>query len=66
LYDIRTKKVNKSEVAAHFNLIDHSVDDFNVCGLLNCANITERKLKESNLIHKLGTLVPLGLNREEF
>ena len=65
LADIRHNRYNKSEVARHFNLSDHSVINFNVCGLTYCANTVERKIKESNIIRKLGCMVPLGLNKEE-
>ena len=65
LADIRHNRYNKSEVARHFNLNDHSVLNFNVCGLTYCANTVERKIKESNIIGKLGCMVPLGLNKVE-
>ena len=65
LSDIKNKRVAKSDVAKHFNLNSHSIEDVNVCGLLYCNNTTERKQKEMNLIRNLGTLKPLGLNKEE-
>ena len=65
LSDIKNKRVAKSDVAKHFNLNSHSIENVNVCGLLYCNNTTERKQKEMNLIRNLGTLKPLGLNKEE-
>ena len=64
LSDIKNKRDAKSDVAKHFNLNSHTIEDVNVCGLLYCNNTTERKQKEMNLIRNLGTLKPLGLNKE--
>ena len=64
LSDIRLKRIVKSEVAKHFNYIHHSIQDVSVCGLLYCKDVVDRKQKEMNLIRSLGTLIPLGLNKE--
>ena len=50
LSDIKNNRVVKSDVAKHFNLNSHSIEDVNVCGLLYSNNTTEGKQKEMNLI----------------
>ena len=65
LNDINHKRIGKSEVARHFNSAQHTCDDANVVGLLHCKNIINRKLSEKNIINKLGTLVPLGMNKDD-
>jgi hypothetical protein len=65
LNDISHNRYNKSDVARHFNLSNHSLHDFNVCGLVYCNNTSDRKSIESNIIKKLGTFIPLGLNQQE-
>ena len=59
LSDIKNKRVVKSDVKSDVS------KHFSVCGLLYCNNTTERKQKEMNFIRSLGTLKPLGLNKEE-
>ena len=65
LYDIKHKRIEKSQVARHFNSAQHTCDDANVVGLLHCKNTINRKLSEKNIINKLGTLVPLGMNKDD-
>ena len=64
LRDIRNKTVGK-EVASHFNLPNHSLNDCAVSGILIEPNTKLRQIKEARLIQNLGTLVPTGLNRED-
>ena len=65
LNDIKHKRIEKSEIARHFNSAQHTCDDANVVGLLHCKNIINRKQYEKNIINKLGTLVPLGMNKDD-
>ena len=65
LNDIKHKHIVKSKVARHFNSAQHTCDDANVVGLLHCKNIINRKQSEKNIINKLGTLVPLGMNKDD-
>ena len=52
-------------VAEHFNSAGHSIFDIRVMGLWQCKGSTlDRKTLESNLIDKLGTQEPNGLNRK--
>lgn len=60
--DVKNRN-NRKEVALHFNSADHTPDDLGVFGVYYCKNQRERRLKESELIQRLGTLSPLGLNR---
>jgi hypothetical protein len=54
--------ITKSTVAQHYNLPNHSYTDMEVMGLLHVSNTNFRKIREKQLIQKLGTLIPLGLN----
>lgn len=51
-----------TEVARHFNKKDHSIDDMSVCILLKSQNTALRKKTEENLIKRLGSLDPCGMN----
>ena len=62
--DIRNKRIEKSEVAKHFNLVGHNTENVNIVGLLHCSNTFQRKQCEAKLISKLGTLVPFVMNKE--
>ncbi len=64
LADIRNAKVGK-EVASHFNQAGHTIDDVAVCGISYQPMISQRHIKEARLIRNIGTLVPLGMNRED-
>ena len=64
LGDVRHARPNK-EVAAHFNLPGHSLDDISVTGVLTRSEMIQRRLLETKLIRRLGTLLPQGMNREE-
>ena len=64
LSDIRVGNSNSS-VACHFNSGNHNIDHAVVSGMRHVANITTRRLKESQLIKSLGTLHPQGLNQED-
>jgi len=61
--DIRTGKIEKP-VASHFNLPDHSLKDLQVMRIekIRRDDVAQRKLRESNWICTLGTLVPSGMN----
>ena len=64
--DIRCKKTDKSDVAAHFCSSEHSlVDDFSIRAIHSIHDTHERTLFESKLIKRLGTLYPNGMNRED-
>ena len=64
LGDVRHARPNK-EVAAHFNLPGHSLDDISVTGVLTRSEMSQRRLLETKLIRRLGTLLPQGMNQEE-
>ena len=64
--DILRKKVEKSEVAVHFNLCcAGDLSHISIRGLLLVRDTTQRKLQEAKLIKRLGTLQPFALNRED-
>ena len=52
-------------IATHFNSLNHDINDFSVRVITSIVECQKRKLTEAKLIRKLGTLHPLGLNREE-
>ena len=62
LRDIRAKTIGKA-VAEHFNGPGHCIEDVSVAGLFSQSDTEKRRLFESNLIKRLGTLSPQGLNR---
>ena len=63
--DIRCKRVKKSEVAEHFCSSPHDLNtDFSIRAVHTVLKTHERRLFETSLIRKLGTLRPLGMNRE--
>ena len=62
--DIRHNRAN-SEVARHFNLPNHSVDDIGVVGLLQQSNLIRRRTNEAHLVRTLNTVYPNGMNKEE-
>ena len=64
LRDIR-RNTFTSDVATHFNSLNHDINDFSVRVITSIVECQKRKLTEAKLIRKLGTLHPLGLNREE-
>ncbi len=64
LADIHNAKVGK-EVASHFNQAGHTFDDVAVSGISYQPMISQRRIKEARLIRNIGTLVPLGMNRED-
>ena len=61
LQDIR-KNNRTSPVAQHFSRQGHSIEDVSVCVLTTCGSENIRKTKEMELINRLGTLDPLGMN----
>ena len=64
LGDIRHARPNK-EVATHFNLPGHSLHDIGVTGVSTRSEVGQRRLFETRLIRRLGTLLPQGMNRED-
>ena len=63
--DIKCKRTDKNEVAEHFCSTPHNVyEDFTIRAVHAVLTTHERRLFESKLIRKLGTLRPLGMNRE--
>ena len=64
LRDVRVSSTS-SDVAVHFNSPGHDTHDLSVCCLTNVTDMRVRRLTEARLIKRLGTLHPLGLNREE-
>ena len=53
-----------SDVSIHFNADGHDINDLSVLVIKSVFDITKRRLAEAKLIRRLGTLHPLGLNRE--
>ncbi len=64
LSDIRNSSEGK-EVASHFNLPGHSIDDVAVSGVSYQQITSQRCITEARLIRNLGTLVPIVLNWED-
>ena len=63
--DIKCKRTEKNEVAEHFCSGQHNlVDDFSIRAVLRVDDTHERTIMEAKLIKRLGTLQPLGLNKE--
>ena len=63
--DIRLKKTAKNEVAEHFCSSPHDLyNDFTIRAVHSVLTTHERRLFETKLIRQLGTLIPLGLNKE--
>ena len=63
--DINCKKVDKNEVAEHFCSSPHSIEeDFSIKAIMRVRDQHERRIIEAKLIKKLGTLTPLGMNKE--
>lgn len=62
LYLVNKQQVQKSTVAQHFNLPQHSYTDMEVLGLCHVTDNAYRKIVEKRLIKRIGTLIPLGLN----
>ena len=62
LYFVNKQFINKSLVAQHFNLPDHSYTDMEISGLLYTDNDKYRKIVEKRIIRQLGTTYPLGMN----
>ena len=58
------KRIERSDVAKHFNLVGHNTENVDIVGLLHCSNTFQRKQCETKLISKLGTLVPFGMNKD--
>ena len=64
--DIRLGKTEKNEVAEHFCSSPHNIqDDFSIRAILTMEDQHQRRLFEAKLVRKLGTLRPMGMNREE-
>ena len=64
--DIRCGKTDKSEVAEHFCSSPHNVEeDFTIRAVHTVLTEHERRLYETKLIKRLGTLRPLGMNKEK-
>ena len=51
-----------TNVAIHFNDINHSYTDFSFMPIDSVNNKMDRLLKETYWMHKLGTVYPQGLN----
>ena len=64
IYDIRVGNIS-SDVALHFRSTGHSIDDASVMCITTIPEIHKRRMVESRFIRRLGTLHPLGLNRED-
>ena len=63
--DIRCNRIEKNEVAEHFCSSPHNLQtDFAIRAVYAVPDTHERRLFEAKLIRKLGTLKPLGMNRE--
>ena len=64
--DIRCGKTDRSEVAEHFCSSPHNVEeDFTIRAVHTVLTEHERRLYETKLIKRLGTLRPLGMNKEK-
>ena len=64
LSDVR-RGSNTSDVAIHFNSNNHDMDDISVLCVATIVDTQRRRLHEAKLINRLGTLYPMGMNREE-
>lgn len=64
VYNARKKLYNTGEVAKHFNKPGHSYTDMTVSTLLQVSDTASRKQLESNIILRLGTVDPLGMNEQ--
>ena len=54
-----------STVSLHFNSIGHTINDMKITGLsFASSDSIKRKTLEKRIISKLGTLVPVGLNKQ--
>ena len=63
--DINCRRTDKNEVAEHFCSGTCSYDEhFSIRAVLEVIDEHERLIKEARLIRKLGSLRPLGMNRE--
>ena len=63
--DIRCKNTKDNEVAEHFCSSPHSIqDDFSIRAILTVVDQHERRIVEAKLVRALGTLRPLGMNKE--
>ena len=64
LLDVKNKGSDLSKpVARHFNLLGHSHEHMEICGIyLHLGNNETRKRKEQRLIFKLGALANNGIN----
>lgn len=62
--DIRHNRPH-SEVARHFNLPNHNLDDIGIVGLTTQPNLIQRRTTEAHLVRTLGTVYPNGMNKEE-
>ena len=58
------RNTTDNDVARHFNSSDHSIMDVSITGLCYKSDKKSRETLESKLIHKLNTLIPLGMNIE--
>ena len=64
--DIRCKRTKNKPVAEHFCSSPHDLNvDFSIRAVHTVLKTHERRLFETGLIRKLGTLKPLGMNREK-
>ncbi|KAH3706224.1 hypothetical protein DPMN_065609 [Dreissena polymorpha] len=65
--DWKTRKFNRSPVAAHFSKSGHSFDNI----ILNCIEANtqwsdeQRKSRETYWIMRLNTLAPYGINKND-
>ncbi|KAH3750077.1 hypothetical protein DPMN_184593 [Dreissena polymorpha] len=65
--DWKTRKFNRSPVAAHFSESGHSFDNI----ILNCIEANtqwsdeQRKSRETYWIRRLNTLAPYGINKND-
>ena len=63
LRSVRNNDVDKP-VARHFNAVNHSISDINVCAISYISGGNDsRKRHEKRLIFKIGTIHPHGLNK---